>query len=81
MHTGHTVSREFLVKYVDEMNFINGEVVLRFQVARVSGVAHASERLVVGSVGNESSDGLVSSSSLKNLREDWPDEVKIVVPT
>ena len=72
---------EFLVKQVNEMNFVNGEVVLRFQVAWVSSVAHASKRLVVGSVGNEASNGGISSSILKNLREDWPDKVKIVVPT
>lgn len=63
------------------MNLIDGEVVLALEVARIRCAIHASERLVVSSVGHETSDGTVASGVGEDFFEDWGDLGKVVGPS
>lgn len=63
------------------MNLVNGEVVLVSQTARVGTTSNTTERLVVSSVSNETSDGTVSSSVVKHFFENWSNFCKVVIPS
>jgi hypothetical protein len=81
VEVAHTMVSEGLVQKVNEMDFIDGEVVLRFQVARISGGSRGAKGLIVGSVGGETSDNFIASSVVQNFLEDGNDLLEVVVPT
>lgn len=81
VEVAHTMIGESLVQKVNVVDFINGEVVLALQVARISGGSGGSKRLIVSSVSSETPDDLVASSIVQDLLEDGNDLLEVVVPT
>ena len=50
-------------------------------MARIGSACHASKWLIVGSIGDEASDGTVPTSVSKDLFEDWANFLEVVVPS
>jgi len=70
-----------LRKHVDIDDFIDSLVVLCFKLARIISAAQSSEGLVVGQVGNKTTDLACSSSFGQNIVEDGGNLLSVVVPS
>ena len=70
MHICDSMGGKSFIQQVNEMNFINGKVILTLKIAWVLSRIRTSKSLIVGSIGNKTSYGTVSSSVFDYFLED-----------